>query len=198
MRDLVFSLATSGFFLHLTLAAYLSSSQFSVYIHSFIRRAGKEKDVLFFRKKPQRLVNAVIPWLNPYFLNFHIVLLHLPALDCGIKTPNTSRKNPSGRAELLTCTLQHLRSQPAPFPAGTAFRAQTQAASAADGRSGSSVCVSPTPGPSERGPKVPFPSLETRRIRPLLVTRYMLRTVDIVMPPTAKSTSQCAFLTLII
>lgn len=143
-------------------------------------------------------MNAVIPWLNLYFLNFHIVLLHLPALDCGIKTPNTSRNSPSGSAELLTCTLQQLRNQPAPFPAGTEFWAGPQTASAADGRSGSSVWVSPMPDSSERGPKVLFPSLETVKIRPLLLTSYILHTVDIVMPLSAKSTSQCAFLTLII
>jgi len=31
-------------------------------------------------------MNTVIPWLNLHFLNFHTVLLHLPALDCGIQT----------------------------------------------------------------------------------------------------------------
>lgn len=167
----MFSLATShGVFLRLMLAAYLSSSQFSVYIHSFIRSKSKKKKV-FFSENMQRLMNAVIPWPNLYFLNFHIVLLHLPALDCRIKTPNSSRNSPSGSAELLTCTLQQLRSQPAPFPTGTEFRAWTQAASAMDGRSSSSVCVSSTLGSSENGPKVPFSSLETTKITPVVLTR---------------------------
>lgn len=45
---------------------------------------------------------------------------------------------------------------------------------------------------------MPFPLLETIKIIPLLLTRYMLHTVDIVMPLSAKPTAQCAFLTLII
>lgn len=56
----------------------------------------------------------------------------------------------------------------------------------------------PDAGLFGKGAQVPFPLLETIKIIPLLLTRYMLHTVDIVMPLSAKPTAQCAFLTLII
>lgn len=78
-----------------------------------------------------------------------------------------------------------------PFPHGAEVWAWPQAVSAADGRSSSSICVSPTPDSSEMGPHVLFPLMETMQIRPQLLTPYMLRTIGIVMPLSAKATCHC-------
>lgn len=153
---------------------------------------------LVFFQKIHRSMNPVIPWLTLYFLNFHIVLLHLPALGCGIKTPNTSRHNASGSTELLMCPWQRLRSQPAPCPAGTA-PAWTQPVSAAGGKSGSSASVW-CRALQKEAPRCPscLWEEETTKISPLLLVQCTLCAVDMAMPLSAKLIAQSACLTRVL